>query len=100
MIREHLNTRTLNVVECSFVEMRHLNDDLHIFRMYPVDVVKTRMMCIKGNPETQYKSITGEDFNTFHIWCKQIGLGLIGTEQSSLSNCTTPSDLPKALYGR
>jgi len=27
--------------------------------MYPVDVVKTRMMCIKGNPETQYKSITG-----------------------------------------
>jgi len=26
--------------------------------MYPVDVVKTRMMCIKGNPETQYKSIT------------------------------------------
>ena len=28
--------------------------------MYPVDVVKTRMMCIKGNPETQYKSITGQ----------------------------------------
>jgi len=27
--------------------------------MYPVDVVKTRMMCIRGNPETQYKSITG-----------------------------------------
>lgn len=27
--------------------------------MYPVDVVKTRMMCIKENPETQYKSITG-----------------------------------------
>ena len=27
--------------------------------MYPVDVVKTRMMCIKENPATQYKSITG-----------------------------------------
>jgi len=26
--------------------------------MYPVDVVKTRMMCIKENPATQYKSIT------------------------------------------